>query len=1226
MPDNAKPSFEFTPINQSTDAGSKPSFQFTPVNQEQKALLPDPKPTNIYSVFGGSLDTLHERVNPQQADVLKQLDVLGPEVNDARAKIALRYDIENSGLYKIGALQQGYEDTNWEQLRDDYYSNYTKLNTKGKSDADVYAMRQEQLMNDARAAQYGSFRPPTALEKVSLAWDKYTGGFFNPGVKAAPIHAEGVTSDWTDWPHRITNWALEQALTPANIATGIVGGAATGVSKSATVASTALEYGGKVYGGLALSQLPAGLQKTILDVEDPTATKAQVIEDLVTTGFQAYIAKSTLTSGDLSLKSKYSVYNAISGLPKDMAGDLARDLYKTTPIEASKVLYEYGNKTTGLSADKLYEASENMRKMSEVEPEDAKVLNRMQRAWGEVQSIIAPESRTPEARQMANILRQRTGNIARSVAVATDSLKEASDVFDNIADDQRFEFINNIETGQPQPELINNLDNKIDAQKVQMFDDTIRTVYEQDKKDLESLKPDERRDWIENYFVHQWKDPEAAREKIQKQYTGDKLLGNKNFLLKRTIPTIKDGMIPESQGGPGLVPVSSNPVELTLNYHRQVRNYIEGQKAIAEAKDKNLIKAVMGGGEIPEGYVRVEGPLGNIYGPKYGAVGLPDEASGVVEPDDVRVYGKRIMGNYYATPDVALILNNFSSQGLEKYKGYRAYMSLSNAQNQLQLGLSALHGTTTSINSVISRMALVTQNAFEAGRTGDVEYVKDAFKNLVQVPVAPITDLFKSNAYRKAYVLPGSLGEELAKELDAYASGGGSAFRDERFKTNITRQMKDYFAQNTIPSNLKGALAVPFALSEGLTGVIMDQYVPRIKLSVAVDNLKLELNKLGQDATIEQVRESARKVIDSVDNRFGQMSYDNLFWNKTLKDVSFGSIRAVGWDLGTIREAGGAGIDTALFLRDALKPDKKAEFTQRMAYMISFPIVTMTMGAIYQYLKTGEKPQELKDYFFPKNGATDQYGNPMRSSLFAYTKDYYNYYTDPVGTVTSKVNPTITTFYDMIRNKDFYGKEIVNADDPLVKELSDFANYLYKTNKPIGLRQFETSGVVPKTTEQYAEQLAGIGAPPKAVGKTQAELLAAKTLSKRPFGDKPYDAQQQAELNLIEKYLRTGTVQEQNLAQDKLDDMLDKGIITKREKEIIERGTEMTYLQKAVERMTVDEALKVYSKATIKEQDEIRDFLERKINRLKVDGDKRDEYMDKLDNLSKVRNVDTSLR
>jgi len=54
--------------------------------------------------------------------------------------------------------------------------------------------------------------------------------------------------------------------------------------------------------------------------------------------------------------------------------------------------------------------------------------------------------------------------------------------------------------------------------------------------------------------------------------------------------------------------------------------------------------------------------------------------------------------------------------------------------------------------------------------------------------------------------------------------------------------------------------------------------------------------------------------------------------------------------------------------------------------------------------------------------------------------------------------------------------------------------------------------------------------------------------------------------------------------------------------------------------------LKVYSKATIKEQDEIRDFLERKINRLKVDGDKRDEYMDKLDNLSKVRNVDTSLR
>ena len=1226
MADDAKLPFEFTPVNQSIDTGSKPSFTFTPINQESSVLLPDPKPTNVYAIFGGPLESLHKRVDGQQSSQLEQLDKIGESGNAARAKIALRYDIENSGLYKTGALQPGYEDTNWEDLRDTFYSQYIKLDTKGKSDAEVYSMRQDQLKNNSQAAQYGNFRTPTTMEKISLKWDNWFGGHFNPAPKAAPIHAEGVKTEWSDLPHNAVNAALEFYLNPATLGAIATGGASLGVSAEAKIAKNVLKYSGKAFGAYAASQLPSGINKIVEDAVNPNVGKPDVLSEIASVGFQAFIAKSALTSPNLAVQAKYSVFNAFESLPKDVASQLALDLHKTTPIEAAKILNEYGDKTVGNAGSALYEASENMRKVSQIEPTDVKMLNEMHKNWTDVQNMIAPETRSAEARSTANILRASNARWRRSVAVASESLKDAADVFNNVSEDQRLQFIDNVERGIPQPELVTLTGNKVEAQKVQMFADTMRNILDSDKEILESLKPGERRAWIENYFPHLWQDPEAAKEKITNYYTGDKLLGSKNFLLKRTIPTIKEGMVSEADGGPGLIPVSTNPVDMLLIRHGQVQKYVEGQRAISELSEKGLNTFVASGSEIPEGLVRVIGPVGEVYGPKYGAVDLPNAAEGVVNPDDVRVHGKRIMGNYYAQPDVAQVLNNYSSEGLAKYASYKAYMSLSNAQNQLQLGLSGMHGTTTAVNSTISRVATGIKYAFEGVRNGDPQYFKEAFKSLSESLVSPVSDVFKGNKYRQAYVQPGSLGDQLARELDAYTSGGGVADRDQRFKTNMTSRMNNYFAQETIPSNLKGILSAPFALSEQVTGLLMDGYVPRVKLAVAIDNIRLEMRLLGKDATPEQIQEASRKVLDSVDNRFGQMNYDNLFWNKTLKDISFGTVRAVGWDLGTIREAGGAGFDSYSFLKNTMNPKKKAEFSQRMAYMVAFPMVTMTMGAIYQYLKTGEKPSELQDYFFPKNGDTDQYGKPMRSSLFAYTKDYYDYSTNTVGTVTSKINPTINTFYEMIRNKDFYGKDIVNADDPLIKEMSSFADYLIQQNTPIGIRQFEKSGVVPKTTEQRVEQFMGVGAPPKGVGKTQAEITASKILSKKPFGDKPYDANQQSELNLIEKYLRTGTQVEQNIAQDKLDDLADKGVITTREKQIIQRGTEMTYLQKSIQRMSVDEAFRVYNKSTIKEQDEIRDLLENKISREKIDSDKKEEYLDKLDTLSKKRNVDTTLR
>src|ERR1017187_3353783 len=50
----------------------------------------------------------------------------------------------------------------------------------------------------------------------------------------------------------------------------------------------------------------------------------------------------------------------------------------------------------------------------------------------------------------------------------------------------------------------------------------------------------------------------------------------------------------------------------------------------------------------------------------------------------------------------------------------------------------------------------------------------------------------------------------------------------------------------------------------------------------------------------------ARKVVDSVENRFGEMNFDNLFWNRTWKTALQLAFRSVTWKLGTAREITGA--------------------------------------------------------------------------------------------------------------------------------------------------------------------------------------------------------------------------------------------------------------------------------------------------------------------------------
>jgi hypothetical protein len=579
------------------------------------------------------------------------------------------------------------------------------------------------------------------------------------------------------------------------------------------------------------------------------------------------------------------------------------------------------------------------------------------------------------------------------------------------------------------------------------------------------------------------------------------------------------------------------------------------------------------------------------------------------------------LGEYYAPSEVATVANNYLSPGLRGKALFRSYLAMGNTLNQFQLGLSFFHAGFTSVDTAISKVSLGLEYGFE-GKPGE------AFKNIVKAPAAPISTIIEGSKIHNEWVRPGTQGGDYARIVDALQKGGARAKMDEFYRTNVTKQMKQAFGEGTFKGFAGGVIKAPFAAIEQAARPVMEYVVPRQKLGVAAELLRKELAKLPEDASDAVVRQTAAKVWDSVDNRMGQMVYDNMFWNKTAKDLAMASVRSVGWNLGTLREIGGGAIDTAMFLKDTVTPKQKAEFTHRMGYAIAMPIVAGIIGATYQYLLTGEGPTETKDYFFPKTGDKDAQGRDVRMSLPTYMKDIYHYRHDPVGTIEGKVHPLIGLTVQMLNNKDYYNRPIVNADDPLIQKMMDEATYFVKQVTPIGIKNIITGVAKKESLTEQVGSAVGITRAPSFVGETSAENLAAKLAGVKFQSGKPKPGEEELmqQKQQIQIALRSKNEVERNVGLRQLNDLVESGMLTPQQASNLRRGTTRDFLENQVVHLDANEALRVMKVATPEEKQAISQMVLRKIVSSRLSSKEKQTLMNQYKTLLANRNVETTLR
>lgn len=583
-----------------------------------------------------------------------------------------------------------------------------------------------------------------------------------------------------------------------------------------------------------------------------------------------------------------------------------------------------------------------------------------------------------------------------------------------------------------------------------------------------------------------------------------------------------------------------------------------------------------------------------------------------VRKGEIYAGGNVIAGHYYGHPDVMRVIDNYLSPGLRGKFVYDLWRNANNSMIQARLSLSFFHGQFVTNDANISSFA-VGLNKLSKGN------VKGAFKDIVLSglgPVAPAKIFLDGNDVNKAWY--GTSDDPLANRIsDLYASGGGRAKMDRFWAIEADKAISKAMKEGKY---MTGVLHTPFWILQQINRPLMEYVVPRMKMGVFSQIMKMEIES-NPGITNEALLEKANKAVDAVDDRLGQIVYDNLFIDRTLKDLGMASVQSLGWDIGDVRLFGGGTIDFVKNMND-FRQGKGTQLSYRLAYVLAMPIVMGWYGAIYQYLHTGKYPGQdiegegvggvLKDLYFPRNGGRDKRGIESRSSLASYIKDIYHFSRDPVRTVINKLSPLPNTMIEMFQNKDYYGTEIHNEDDPLVRQFIDNVNFVVQSNLPYSVQNAQRRGTRAGMGTKV-ESFFGFNPAPYDIDMTEAERRAYE-ISKSHIKvgartkDKAAHEQQKADL-------RNDFVVDED--KSKLEQAVKDKKITRLEQHTIIKESKMTNLERITQGFSIEEVVSVMKKASAGEKKELQKILDKKLKSGKSHGSltsKQEELYDEIIN------------
>lgn len=600
----------------------------------------------------------------------------------------------------------------------------------------------------------------------------------------------------------------------------------------------------------------------------------------------------------------------------------------------------------------------------------------------------------------------------------------------------------------------------------------IRDVYQTMRSFIEQSLPD-MKNFYDDYYRHLWTDPRKADRVF-----GVGPQGSGSSLNLRTIPTLAEGI------EKGLMPKFLNPIDNTTHYVAGMAYHLAARDVLSRAENAGHV--VYGASNPNIGWEQLNGAGATKAVPMTRADGTT----------------MAMIQNAYGSPGFARSYNYWVGKGFYGMPGgspwYTRMQYFANAMTGFLLALPGYHTTAiaqeTAVNGIANGIGAISRGQMARGLYG-IGMSTPVLPEVVRQTLRG-SDLYKSyldlNSNDEAMNLFVNAGGRMGPRQDVYRMGDAqSIFKsiaEGSLRIELKQDLRHVLGTDDEAPGTRAALVGPRLV--GLVGKevgrvlntisapLFDHMIPNIKAGITFDALQswLDANPTaGHEAKLAMTR----RIVNSIDDKAGEMNQDNLFWPKAVKQALNLLTVSVGWEFGSLRAAGIAGNNT------------DTRFTMdRLRWLVSLPIVNGIMGSIYQYLKTGTTPWEtttpLLDTQFPRTGGhTLQYGQyvPERVAIPGYPdKDFSQWYKlglnapdwikmaqDTAKGIMQKGNPAVQTLSDFLFGEDEIGHKVSHLPmQALHYPFNQPDIYNLKRNMPTG-----TQWMIPKEFPQYMSDLWG---------------------------------------------------------------------------------------------------------------------------------------------------------
>ena len=739
-----------------------------------------------------------------------------------------------------------------------------------------------------------------------------------------------------------------------------------------------------------------------------------------------------------------------SGDPAQMAAVKQEVHEAQAAVHAAVVVQKPKGKPKPVRKEDLQRTQLRLARQREEMALAGKVAHSGVNAFGELQRALNPASLAEHA-DVDKLVSPR-GKRDMFLMRTTRAYQPAYKMFEKLGDAEGLRFIDNFQNHRPQPDEWRELDKMIRQQNA--------WVAENFKKYKKSFVGKV------NYFPHLWKDRVAAEAYFSRKGSWQ---GSQRYFNQRTFDTMAEGI---EKGG--LEPISHNPVVLQLSYLHDATKFIAANEAFDALKQANRLLWIPQGKVAPQGWAHIDDAIARKFLP---AMAQPPGGKGFKV--------KAQIGQWATEEPTARLINNMLGRDyIRESPTLRGAFRANALLNALQLGFSAWHAAFIGVDSMASEVANALSEATlgmgklasRETRLAGVKQLRNAAKRALTAPVAAVKYGREGHEFFKAGA--GGTLEGMLEHGGANLQAKGQYFMPAGWGS------WDNFVEQARRGNVLGRLAeFPFAATDLAMKPLFEHAIPRIKVGAFSQLMKLELerNARALESGVMSEATLARKTWANVENRLGELNYDNLFWNQTFKTAMQLSFRAVGFNVGTVRELGG-GIfqDIPKFAVAALQ-HRTPELTPKMQYVMGLTLAVTSAGAVYHKLHTGENPQTIEDYLYPKNGETDEHGNPVRVMLPSYFKDA-SFFSHPATKIAGKLSPIAQTMFALFENRDFKNDYIYNEGAGLSTQAKQLGKFLMRNFEPFSLQQFgKLSGSGKSTPAKLLESITGIAKAPRDV-------------------------------------------------------------------------------------------------------------------------------------------------